>query len=77
MVNYVVGFFLQPVAWKTYQGMGLVGNATEVPVSIKDVGYCFAQLAGLLNLLVVMDAYDTGVNDELFEAQFGRSRRTG
>lgn len=36
----------------------------EVPVTTRDIGYCFALLAGLLNLLVMMDAYDIACNQE-------------
>lgn len=71
LVNYLIGFALQPIAWGAYQGLGLVPAAAEAPVPLKDVGYCFAQLAGLLNLLVMMDAYDQGYNDRLLEDRYG------
>lgn len=76
-VNYVVGYYLQPVAWGFYEGLGWVPKAVEAPVSLKDVGYCFAQLAGLLNLLVMMDAYDQGFNDRLYAARFGADAGEG
>lgn len=66
-VHYLVGWWVQPFMWGAYQGLGLVGNPGEAPVSIKDVGYCFAQLAGLLNLLAMMDAYDISANRELYK----------
>lgn len=74
LVNYVVGYVLQPLAWGLYKALHLVGEPGETPVAIKDVGYCFAQLAGLLNLLVMMDAYDTGYNEALKEERYGKSR---
>jgi hypothetical protein len=41
-------------------------NTKEIPVTTRDIGYCFALLSGLLNLLVMMDAYDIACNrDEL------------
>lgn len=72
-LNYLVGFILQPVLWGLYQGAGFVGEAGRAPVAVKDVGYCFAQLAGLLNLLVMMDAYDCGYNDALYEKRYGEA----
>jgi hypothetical protein len=41
----------------------------EVPVTTRDIGYCFALLAGLLNLLVMMDAYDLACNLEELEGR--------
>ncbi len=40
---------------------------SEIPVAAKDIGDCFALLAGLLNLLAIMDAYDLAVNRRTLE----------
>lgn len=69
---FVLGHVIQPLVWGLYQGMGLVGIPGEAPVAIKDVGYCFAQLAGLLNILAMMDAYDIGYNRALYEKRWAR-----
>jgi hypothetical protein len=74
LADYFLGYVLQPILWAFYQSLGFVGKASEAPVAVKDVGYCFAQLAGLLNLLVMMDAYDCGYNDALFEKQYGEEK---
>lgn len=67
---FIVGHVLQPLFWGFYQAIGFVGSPAEAPVAIKDVGYCFAQLAGLLNLLTMMDAYDIGYNQVLYEKRW-------
>lgn len=64
--NYLVGHgwsrFTEP--WIA-QVPGVL-KPDEVPVTTRDIGYCFALLAGLLNLLVMMDAFDIACNrDEL------------
>jgi hypothetical protein len=73
LVDYLIGYVVQPILWGFYQSMGFVGDAAKAPVAVKDVGYCFAQLAGLLNLLVMMDAYDCGYNDALFQKRYGEA----
>ena len=65
--NYVVG--LKWVEWAGPYIVNVPGvaKATEIPVTTRDIGYCFALLAGLLNLLIMMDAYDIACNEEELE----------
>jgi hypothetical protein len=62
--NYAIG-----AKWSDWTGPYItrvpgVLKADEVPVTVRDIGYCFALLSGLLNLLVMMDAYDIACNEE-------------
>lgn len=68
---FFVGFgnYLAGHRWSTFTEPWIgrvpgVLKADEVPVSTRDIGYCFALLAGLLNLLVMMDAFDIACNRE-------------
>ena len=59
IIDYMAGFL--------WQGSRFVDQLLpyargEIPVAVKDMGDCFALLAGLLNLLVMLDAYDLAVN---------------
>ncbi|MBI3894105.1 MAG: hypothetical protein HY303_21510 [Candidatus Wallbacteria bacterium] len=59
LVNYLAGFLWQG---SHYVDALLPYRRAEIPVAVKDIGDCFALLAGLLNLLVMLDAYDLAVN---------------
>lgn len=65
--TYVVGFAIRDVLRPMVLTLGLTSDLSAVPVMIKDIGYCFALLAGLLNILVMMDAFDVAYNAELFK----------
>ena len=66
--NYVVGLKWSDMMAPYITHVPGVLKADEVPVTTRDIGYCFALLAGLLNLLVMMDTYDIACNlDELKE----------
>ncbi len=68
--TFVVGHVIQPLLWGLYRWAGWVGSPAEAAVALKDVGYCFAQLSGLLNLLTMMDAYDIGYNRSLYQKRW-------
>lgn len=66
--NYLMAFF--------WQGSAFVDRVLpyargEIPVALKDIGDCFALLAGLLNLLVMMDSYDVACNKDIL-AELGK-----
>ena len=65
--TYVVGFFFKDGLRPLVISLDLAKDLSTVPVTVKDIGYCFALLSGLLNILVMMDAYDVAFNDELFK----------
>lgn len=69
--NHILGYILQPTLWGIQQALGVVQDPMTTPVPLKDVGYCFAQLAGLMNLLVMIDAYDGGSNELLYQKLYG------
>jgi len=60
--NYLagLGWVKLSAPWLVY--VPGVQSIEQVPVTTRDIGYCFALLAGLLNLLVMMDAYDIAWN---------------
>lgn len=62
LFNYLAGFL-----WQGSQFVDtlLPFKRAAIPVGIKDIGDCFALLSGLLNLLVMLDAYDLAVNRQL------------
>jgi hypothetical protein len=62
--NYAVGYKWQQLTEPLVASVPGVLNPREIPVTTRDIGYCFALLAGLLNLLVMMDAYDIACNRE-------------
>ncbi len=64
--SYVGGFFIRDLLRPLVLAIGLAPDLSSVPVTVKDIGYCFALLSGLLNILVMMDAYDVAFNAELF-----------
>lgn len=74
IVVYVGGFFLRDVLRPLITSFSFIPDLATVPVTVKDIGYCFALLAGLLNVLVMMDAYDVAFNAELFR-EAAESRR--
>jgi hypothetical protein len=64
--NYCIGYKWSQVSEPWIGSVPGVLKPDEVPVTTRDIGYCFALLAGLLNLLVMMDAFDIACNrDEL------------
>src|SRR5688572_23723749 len=64
--NYVIGYKWSQISEPWIGQVPGVLKPDEVPVTTRDIGYCFALLAGLLNLLVMMDAFDIACNrDEL------------
>ena len=65
--TYVVGFAMKDGLRPVVLSLGLAKDLSTVPVTVKDIGYCFALLSGLLNILVMMDAYDVAYNEELFK----------
>jgi len=65
--TYVVGFAMRDMVRPLVLTLGLAKDLATVPVTYKDIGYCFALLSGLLNVLVMMDAYDVAYNAELFK----------
>lgn len=66
IVNYFLGHKWAAVTVPMVLSLPFVENIHEVPVTVRDIGYCFALLAGLLNILIMMDAYDIACNrDEL------------
>ena len=62
--NYAIGVKWSAATVDLMKYVPGVLNPQEVPVTTRDIGYCFALLAGLLNLLVMMDAYDIACNQE-------------
>jgi hypothetical protein len=62
--NYVVGWKWSEHAERWIARVPGVLKKDEVPVSTRDIGYCFALLSGLLNLLVMMDCFDIACNEE-------------
>jgi len=65
--TYLLGFVLRDVVRPIMTMFPFIPDTTHVPVTVKDIGYCFALLSGLLNILVMMDAYDVAYNAELFD----------
>ena len=64
---YVSGFALREFLRPLVVSFGLASDLSSVPVMVKDIGYCFALLSGLLNILVMMDAFDLAYNAEVFD----------
>lgn len=62
--NYALGLKWTAATAGMIQYVPGVLKPDEIPVTTRDIGYCFALLAGLLNLLVMMDAYDIACNKE-------------
>ena len=62
--NYCVGLPVQKATAGIVASIPGVLKPDEIPVTTRDIGYCFALLSGLLNLLVMMDAYDIACNEE-------------
>lgn len=62
--NYAIGLQWTDATQTWIGAVPGVLKPEEVPVTTRDIGYCFALLAGLLNLLVMMDAYDIACNQE-------------
>ena len=70
IVNYVLGYHWTLASSSLVVSLPFVETIHTIPVTVRDIGYCFALLAGLLNLLVMMDAYDIACNmDELDRRQ--------
>ena len=65
--NYVLAFFAKDFLRPLVISLDLAKDLSRVPVTVKDIGYCFALISGLLNILVMMDAYDIAFNEELFK----------
>jgi len=66
ILNYFIGFGLRDVLRPLLVNMGLATDLMRVPVTVKDIGYCFALVSGLLNILVMLDAFDIASNNEFF-----------
>lgn len=62
--NYAVGVKWVSATAGMMKSVPGVLKPDEIPVTTRDIGYCFALLAGLLNLLVMMDAFDIACNNE-------------
>ncbi|MBI4862287.1 MAG: hypothetical protein HY815_18820 [Candidatus Riflebacteria bacterium] len=62
--NYCIGLVFSDATAPLVAHIPGVQKATEIPVTTRDIGYCFALLAGLLNLLVMMDSFDIAANEE-------------
>lgn len=67
IINYFLGFKWAAVTAPLVIQLPFVENIHEVPVTVRDIGYCFALLAGLLNILIMMDAYDIACNRDDLE----------
>jgi hypothetical protein len=62
--NYAIGLKWTAMTAPLVKAIPGVLKPDEIPVTTRDIGYCFALLSGLLNLLVMMDAYDISCNEE-------------
>lgn len=69
-VPYLVGSFFQAVGGSMVCALPFVESWSKVPVTVKDIGYCFALVAGLLNILVMLDAYDIAYNADLIKERW-------
>ncbi len=69
VITYFTGFLLKGKLLSLLVGMHLLSDPAMMPVYVKDIGYCFAIVAGLLNIVVMLDAYDTGWNEEMLERE--------
>ena len=67
--NYCIGWPWTVATERFVMYIPGVLKPAEIPVTTRDIGYCFALLSGLLNLLVMMDAYDIACNEEELRAR--------
>lgn len=74
--NYYIGTKWLAATSGLMKNVPGVLNPAEIPVTTRDIGYCFALLAGLLNILVMMDAFDIACNDEEL-ARRGLAKKEG
>jgi hypothetical protein len=73
--NYLAGFAVRDFLRPLVVSGGLARDLTSVPVTLKDIGYCFALVSGLLNILVMFDAFDIAANKETFGDDMGARRK--
>lgn len=69
-VPYLLGSALQAAGGGLVCALPFVESWSKMPVTVKDIGYCFALVAGLLNVLVMLDAYDIAYNAELIKERW-------
>lgn len=75
IVNYLGGFAMRDILRPLLMSFGLASDLSRVPVTVKDIGYCFALISGLLNILVMLDAFDLATNAEMFGDDKGSKRK--